>query len=450
MKTMYALTAALLFIWPTGVTGADCPDFVKKEQVSTGNQSSLPSGFFVYTDESQSRIYKSPIGEFAPEVIPNTETRDEIENIEISDDGRWVVYTDGSTTNEGENDQKVYLIKIDGSEKTLVPTKPYDQTKFRYLQEAGFYRSSPYGTEIFYLKRNTAAGAIQVDLSGDTPQFGDDRIIIDNEEGEQCFKYSKNLAYGAGQFGVAANHIVSRFFNFTAWFTIPDGGRGVASTCTRFEVKGRMRNGCAETISHDGTITVSNPGIYDDSYGDCIPMDNSTPEMDHKGFIVTPFYENSVTGIWANDFISNHQVSVNWCPTKYRFGSNGDMEFHEYYFTNHNEYLICVQRGGQAPDKGSWMVHWPSNTWYWLTGGISEYHDSPAAFLNDVPTTSLRQQLRRAPRASRTAGRAEAVYNLMGRRIRSGLSGAHARPLPRGTYLVKNGDGVTIQLITDK
>jgi len=361
--------AALLVTMLIAAAGAQCPSYVHKNNVILGSPSALPDGFFVYGVEKQRGVYKSSIRAFDARVIPNTEN-DEAQSIEISDDGKWIIYR--------TPDAKVYLIGGDGNKKTVVPVAGADAGLPTYV---GFYRRSPYGGEIFCAVSQGRVDAVRVDFSKGTPAFGAQRTILST--GGRYFLSDWDL-----QMAVVGDELVIRGGergDRITYYTIPNGGRGTAGTSDQFAWKNdnppQNSYGCGITITHDGRQVLFNPGWIGSA--PCIPNKNCNPPMDHKGFCITPFRSaGSLPAMTWNENVDAYGTSVNWCPSEYRFGEYYDVDFNQWYFTNNNDYVIGLLRGDLSPVNGLWMVHWRTNTWTLLSPRTQRITAAaPAAFM---------------------------------------------------------------------
>ncbi len=106
----------------------------------------------------------------------------------------------------------------------------------------------------------------------------------------------------------------------------------------------------------------------------CVPSKLTSPPTDHKGCMVTRFIRVDEPPISIHDIILDpaNGVSINWCPSKYRFGTYDEVDFDNYSFANHPEYVIGALKGTKLQqlgmNPGLWFIHWPTNTWTSITG----------------------------------------------------------------------------------
>ena len=216
----------LLICLISGAVAQDCPDFTHWDVIE-GDKTTLPEGWFAYAHqpngyvESLQNIFKSPIHEYNP--VPLLDEPEIVIMLDVSEDGKWIVfvaqywYNTQFTNDQGQLDSagtayyESYLIKNDGTGKTKIPfidcklagDNP-QAGKFGHPTTAGFIKGGPYGTEIFYINQPNQMSGIRVDLSGDTPVFGENRKIVDFS--------GSNFIFCAGGGGeetwVCKNHII--------------------------------------------------------------------------------------------------------------------------------------------------------------------------------------------------------------------------------------------------
>jgi hypothetical protein len=334
--------------WPSG-----CASYTHKYDVQEGQASSLPDGYFIYAPYAQSGINKSPIHQFVPKRIPNTYS-DQPGNISISDDGKWICYVDRSRN-------RICLITINGCYKTIAPIASVDPG---FPTIAGFYRRSPFGSEIFYNASTRVLRSITVNLSNQAPQFGSDRSIV--SVSPNYFVNSDDFiqmsVVGNQIFGEICPVINNTVIYRTAFMTIPNNGQGTAGDADIYQWKNDSDiavYGCGHTQTHDGTYCLANAGPCGSP--SCVPQE-------HNGFYVTHFYHVSDQPVnMVTDYLDKYASSINWCPEEYQNYNNMSMvDFWGWYFGNRDDYVIGRQLGSLG-QNGIWMVDWPTNTWYRLT-----------------------------------------------------------------------------------
>ncbi|MBD3392183.1 MAG: hypothetical protein GF418_08930 [Chitinivibrionales bacterium] len=421
-----------------------CPDFVKKDAVSVGDRANVPAGWFVYGIKDEAGIYYSPAAEFDPVMIPNTDGGVPT-TIDISDNGEWLVYLNTNTL-------KVYLIRPDGSGKIEMPTPGCGGD---FPRACGIYRNSPHGSEIFYISTYAEIRAQKLDLSGDTPLFLGDRTVAHISNGGVDDRPSFK-AYGwLNELSVNGDHIFSQRMDVTGsyvcnimFLTIPDGGTGTASYADRWDFTDMPSSsifGCGINMSQDGTMGLFNPGAQGDPSGECVP--NRYNGLDHKGFVLVPVMDKNDPSCGIHELIDVHGVSVNWAPPQYRFGAYNEVDHTDWFFTNKEEYIIGVQQGTKAPDKGVWLVDWQKNEWTLLTdSGLDAM--SPAMFF-DATLSARHWPARPAPAyRARTSAGGIRTYDIRGRMV---PSGAVNRALPHspGVYISKSANGPAKRLVRE-
>lgn len=332
--------------WPP-----DCAPYTHKNDVTVGDPSTLPDGFFVYNPQTETGLFKSEIRQFNPQLIPNT-IADRPGCISISDNGQWACYVDQSRS-------RICLVNINGCNKTVVPVS---ETDIGFPTIAGFYRNSPYGSEIFYLASNKVLKSVKVDFTGEIPVFSGDRVIADL--GEQ-YRFNKDDFM---QISVVKDQIYAEIspyvngvvYSRTGYLTIPDGGRGIGGPEDVYQWKDdilEVVGGCGHTQSHDGLLCAANAGSIGSQ---CVPHS-------HKGFFITPF--RRVTDPPVNmytEHIDKFGTSINWCPLQYQNSSGFEVDYWGWYFSNRNDLIIGRQIGALNED-GLWVVDWEKSVWYRVT-----------------------------------------------------------------------------------
>lgn len=330
--------------WGRGVVNA-CPQTTKKV-ASFGKCEKVPKGYFVYSLDSIG-IFKSPTDSFAPVLIPNTR-HDRISSIEISDDGRVLLFVD-------DVHRKLFLIRQDGSCKISLDADG--------VQNGAFYRQSPFGIEIVYRNSTKCLHAARVDLETCPPRIAAKRKIAQLDD-SHVFSSKYYCVVGDKILGRINPVVGGKIMYRTGFMTIPDDGRGIATTKEIYRWKDdtlpQVMEGCGHTLSHDGEHAVWNPGNgYAPLLNGCIPPS-------HKGFSVTPFRSGEGGDIeYAMQYAS--ATSINWCPVEFRYGTGSTVDFNHWYFGNDNRYLIGRLRGRDSHVVGIWLVEWDTNNWFLLT-----------------------------------------------------------------------------------
>ena len=169
----------------------------------------------------------------------------------MSDDGAWLLCSCAAQPSESPQEKpsgrgrRLILARTDGSCRVEVPT---DKDGPESLLPSGFYRQSPYGSEIFYSCSNSRVLARAVDVSGSPPRFGAERVIC------------AGIAWdGDDAMAVSGSHLHGRLGELSRYVTIPDGGTGTAGPDNLWRFTGKSKFGCAVTLSHDGRLAISNP-----------------------------------------------------------------------------------------------------------------------------------------------------------------------------------------------
>lgn len=388
MKTLVAgaLLTCAVALAPTAQT---CPTYMHRDDVSFGtDRTTLPDGFFVYKRQSM-MLYKSSLRAYAPVEIPNSS--DAGDELDLSDDGRWLVY---------ETDNGFTMMRVDGTGKVVVPALG-SQDAGRNLE---FYHGSPYNSatslELFCVSSRDSAIAILVDVSGTRPVFGRTRTVIQlkgsvawfAEEGRCTYSIWGNRFYGRlSEPGMRA-----------AYITIPDGGRGTATYANVYKWAGDDPSadlfGCGYAVSRDGSLALANSCRIGST---CVP--NCRNGMDHKGFYITRWLENSVAApIRIDECIDNpaYGVSINWAPEPFRTGDFIVADCRSWsWATGTNEYVIGTVKGGAIAARyyGTYLIHVATNTWYHLTPGLNCYSYRPRFHINGTVGVG---QSRPAPRGA--------------------------------------------------
>ncbi|MBD3393108.1 MAG: hypothetical protein GF418_13385 [Chitinivibrionales bacterium] len=402
---MLRRTACIMIIiaGAAGMSRAECPSYVKKDQSSVGEQSSVPEGWFAYVGRTADNripgVVISPTTTYSPVTVPNTEA-DTCLMVQMTDDASWLLYMTTS--------QEVFLIRPDGSSKTAVPTPNCEVSQNnQFPRTAGVYRNAPGGDAIVYTSAYDKMRAMDVDLSGETPSFGSDRSLIDL--GGSGIRFGEMAMEGRIR-SINGNHYLGQRVDESGWLlstlfiTIPDGGAGTAGTGDIWWYTNLTWKtfGCGYTLSPDGSIALFNTGDQGND-AECHPSHASG--MDHKGFLVAEFPEPGTAQCGAHEFVTEHAISINWAPEQYRFGAYYEVDFTDWSYANTGNYIIGVLRGSLAPDPGVWLVNWGTNEWTHLTDG-STYAGSPDVFFGESPVglTNRMPTVRPQHAQSRLAG----------------------------------------------
>ncbi len=338
------------------------------------DKSTLPKGFAVYSNADQGGMFITELNKWNPIKLPGENNK--VLFISLSDDGRWILY---SAKDDKDN---LYLIRIDGKYRTLVPIPGKSTT-------SGFLRSSPYASEIFFdSEASEVLYAMQVSLSDSSVSFGELRIIAQINPDYQ-FENNYRLNVCNDQIWGAISSVINRVPKRRSGFiTIPESGMGTAKPENVYKFKPDNSEevfGCAHAMSHDGKYCVASPGTAGEtgSFSHCVPAS-------HKGFYVTRFYKQTDQAVDVREHVHRYCESLNWCPSQYHFGEWNEIDFGNYYFTNDNQYLIASQTGNLSPRKGLWIIKWKDNTWYPLNPDDQQINvASCAAFVGEYDSKLL-------------------------------------------------------------
>jgi hypothetical protein len=353
-----------------------CPAYAHLS-TTIGVRDSLPDGWIVFGQSTPKGLFKCNTRSGAATVIPNTGS-DQIVDIDISDDGKWIMYVANGTPHN-----KIYVIAPDGSGKTAIPDS-IDNTggwRISFPPNAQFYHWSPYGYEIAYYGglgriRSAAfhvdsAGDIRYDTTRDIANFYTIDSVVNWYMADQLcfytqFSVSKNRIFNALEIVVPPDTANPPANDRTSFVTIPDQGLGTAGRANVYKWLNddyKAWFGCGLTMSWDGSLCLANSNAVGDS--SCVPTQKSNPTMDHKGFYVTRFMYDTMAPIARDSVIMSpaYGVSINWCPEKYRLGTYDKLGFTSWSFSNNNKWVVGEQEGSQASAKGVWVVNIPTNTW---------------------------------------------------------------------------------------
>ena len=212
-------------------------------------------------------------------------------------------------------------------------------------------------------------GNSKVTFSDNGVTFGKSRKIVE--------PWDKVGTGGGGdnEIALAGEYLFTRNNAFGEAWRIPNGGRGTFSWDNGQKIySGRPK--CGITASHCGVLWAHNTAAEASAPKEIMPKK-------HKGFVL-----HEPQGKFTDaEYKSSGNLSVNWAPKEYsRYQNFVDEEFMHYSFSNHYEYIISKRDGGKVKDdRGAFITHWPSNTWYrvlpkglwvnepalWLTKGKS-------------------------------------------------------------------------------
>lgn len=369
------LTSALGFC----LAAQTCPPYTKTVAVR-GDLDGLPKGFLVYSYGWKSMVlgmYVSPTAEFEPVLIPHT-GKHKPRSLNISDNGNWILYYDSF---EG----KTYLIKPDGSYPTEVPTNGIVPSV------VGFFRNSPYGTEVFYDSRDTTEQtlrAVGVSLTDSTPVFGETRVFADLT-GTHVLGTDQNIGVSRDEVFTGIHVVTDQgLIQRTGFLTIPDSGRGIATSENIFQWQDDSlisMFGCDHDLSQDGTLAVANAGGIGNIPGffGCMPVS-------HRGFYITPFRHDTDPPVGIHEHATVYGTSINFCPQEYRYGAWDEVDFRGWHFSNRKEYLTASVSGTRPPTRSVWIVHWPSNTWTQISPSLEDLEvEMPALYFGDFDESHI-------------------------------------------------------------
>jgi hypothetical protein len=368
----FTISCFLVLVLVSKSFNQTCPEQVKKTTVSEGAASSLPDGWFAYSDGAIHKgVYVSPLKSFTPRLLAGT-SNDIIFEIDISSDGRWILYGAGA---HGNPSNQLYLIKPDGTARTHVKVSAPVSDII-----CGFVKNGPSGTEIFF-RTATALRAIKADLSGDAPVLGSERTLVN-------IPFPQTMGSGESG-GVAGNHVYGNYQNVARMLTIPDNGKGVGTQEHFHAMTGKMEYSCANTIAPSGKMVAQNPGENEDGSG-CIPIAGPgwSLNLNHKGLVVLPFFENTALSIAWIDMYRSKSLSVNWCPVKFRYGGYNESGFVRWYFANNEDYVIGARNASKDNNFGAWIVNWKTNQWTLVSAATTKV-DEPAVHFNAATAESI-------------------------------------------------------------
>jgi hypothetical protein len=394
---------------------AACPAWVKKDQVTTGSLANAPTGWYIYSRSDMNGLFKSTLKSFSQQQIPNTQNDKPI-CVEMTYDGQWIVYLN-------TNDVTIYVIKNDGTQKTEVPVTGVDNN---YPRSTGFYVNSSNQLEIIYLATSLVVRSVAVNLTSGTPQFGATRDLADLSNGENGLIFE--VETWNTTIHACRNHLIAQGLDtygpkpqryYPLFITIPNNGAGTATASDIWmfnDLPDTSIYGCGMTLTADGSKLLYNPGSQGDPA--CIP--NRESHLDHKGFVIVPFYETSAPQMGRDELIMSHGISANFCPVDYRFGIHTDVDFTEWMLTRNSRFVVGLLQGDMVDEPGAWLVDWQSNTWTQLTSGWVPVRDVAAFVQDSVSGVAWRMRPDRGNAELRPAGE---VYTMQGRKVTSSAAG---------------------------
>jgi len=338
-----------------------CPAFVHKATV-TGYVDSgytLPvRGTVVCAVRYKGGLYKAALGTYTPTLIPNTSDAVNANATQITEDGQWVLYNAGGPT----------LIRIDGQYKTKVPVVSYGGEGC-----CTFWWHAPSGKlEVVYrASGDKIVHAVPVTFGAFAPTFGADHTIA---------QFNSIIEFSMG---ISGNHMFTRVDDShfgVKMITIPNIGSGTATEANFYTPAGTdyPSFGCMCSMSHDGTISVYNPG-YDQWCG-CLADEFCL--LRHKSFVLLPFQESTAPSVgWQAGLLKTKAISINWAPRKDLLlnpkdsthgldTNNLGSDFKGWCYTNDSTYIVGDAMGQKiGADSGTiWLVHYPTNTWIRILG----------------------------------------------------------------------------------
>ena len=353
----YGLATALcMCIGMASAQTTTCPLFVHKTAIKQYVDSGavLPvRGTVVCAVRYKGGIYKSPLGQNTPVLIPNTTDATNANATQITEDGQWVLYNSGGPT----------LIRIDGQYKTKVPVVSYGGEGC-----CTFWWHAPSGKlEVVYrASGDKIVHAVPVTFGAAAPAFGTDHIIA---------QFNSAMEF---TMGVSGNHMFLRVDDShfgVKMVTIPNNGNGTATETNFYVPAGNDYPswGCMCTISHGGTVCAYNPG-YDQWCG-CLADEFCL--LRHKSVVLLPFQESTAPSVgWQAVLLKTRAISVNWAPANFLLFNPKDSthgldtnnlgsDVKGWCYTNDSTYCVGDAMGQKiGADSGTiWLVHYPTNTW---------------------------------------------------------------------------------------
>lgn len=392
-----------------GIALAACPSYTHHAAI-TGAVASLPDGWFVFAENGVRGLFKSDLKTYDATVIPGT-AQDVPSFIDISDDGKWIVYLSSQS--------RIFMITPSGKGRLQIPVS----TQSGGLTMVRFYNSSPKGNEIVYENGSGSVAAYSYIANDSVVTPGSERKIL-TISGSDFISSTEGLAAWKDQlllemFFTIGGNSISR----PGYFTIPNNGSGTATEADLYTWNNTPDGdttvwGCGHTISHDGLYTSSNAGFIGDTCVPCKHAFENGYSMEHKGVYIAHFLRQEDSAIEVTTIPSSpYAVSINWCPSDYWYGLYNEFDFDHENFTNNNQYLAIAQIGDgtstQNALKGVWVLHWPDNTWTMLTPSTNPMGSAGITYIHPAihftaPLEVNRRLDDRANTASQTRVRAAA------------------------------------------
>jgi hypothetical protein len=399
---------SIFSIFPLIVNAQQCPSYTHKTTV-TSIRDSLPNGWFLFGLSGTNGLYKCDNRTGTPAVIPNT-SNDRVLDIDITDDGQWIVYlVKGPSVTVGRRTvvykNFVYMIKPDGTGRTSIPVVIDSSTSSPYPPYVQFYHHSPYSNELVYISGLGRLRGIIYHLDNQN------NVVLDSSRTIISFLADSSNPSGIYYAGLPGNRQFSiyknRFYSATyipeppdtaftstsylaatvrsSYVTIPYQGTGIAHAENIYKWTNDdygLWYGCGLTMSIDGSMCLANTNAIGGSSG-CVPTQTMNPPMDHKGFYVTRFMYDTMPSIERDAVVldSTYGISINWCPTQYRVGTYDELGFTGWSFSNNNGYVIGEQEGNNTPIQGAWIVNIPTNTWTLVYTASNNRVVSPSLYL---------------------------------------------------------------------
>ncbi len=278
-------------------------------------------------------------------LIPEVGTSAPISTIQLTPNGKWIMYRGG------DNGNSVYLIDTSGSGRTMVHviTKTAclwrgrgDENTIKVLIMLGSER------KVFSQTYDVSTGT-PIRTDGD----GDGTLVLSGKPNGSS-RSSTWFAAGKDYACVQERH-EDDAYDRGYFYKIPNGG--AATDDDRFPFSELYPAQCNFTVDMTGTMLAGNFGH---GYQDCMP-DN------HKGPCLMPIEKFSGD---PKDFITQHAISINWCPTDYegknlRLGKHDETTFDWWNWTNDSSYLVCSRKKDHPSIGvyGDWLVNWKTNEW---------------------------------------------------------------------------------------
>jgi hypothetical protein len=438
---MYRLAAAFLVC--VGMASAQtttCPAFVHKTAIVQYVDSGavLPvRGTVVCAVRYKGGIYKSPLGQNNPALIPNTSDATNANSTQITEDGQWVLYNAGGPT----------LIRIDGQYKTKVPVVSYGGEGC-----CTFWWRAPSGKlEVVYrASGDKIVHAVPVTFGTTAPTFGTDHIIA---------QFNAAIEFSMG---VAGTHMFARVSDShfgVKMITIPNNGNGTATEANFYVPAGNDYPswGCKVSISHNGSIVCYNAG-YDQWCG-CLADEFCL--LRHKSVVLLPFQESTAPSVgWQAVLLKTRAISINWAPAKFLLlnpkdsthgldTNNLGSDVKGWCYTNDSTYIVGDAMGQKiGADSGTiWLVHYPTNTWTRiLRVDAANRLAFPAVWIDKsvstiAPFPMNRLEYRTVP------SQGNSMIDIRGRIVSNALI---AQKLPSGVYYTVAPDGVMKRIMVGR